>query len=280
MEQPEILKAETLKTVLQKCSQNGCQAVVSYLSRGKWRMTKVVFGPVTNKTIHLQINDPQITSPVDLQSDQPVGISFSDDNNKCIFETVVIGTDTQNEEYPAGCIVIAMPDRMEKMRRRTYSRALVPDTLKVAVNLWHRGYMYDSDDKPPAENCWQGSLVNIGAGGMQISLPEDKQDSFKAGQVLGIQFTPMSYQQPIIVEGEVKHVAEAVNDGRIFIGVEFIGLEATGEGREKLKRIVNTVDTYHEKAGSPDEENVPAAANKAKNALQEAEGLIGESVSN
>jgi c-di-GMP-binding flagellar brake protein YcgR len=106
----------------------------------------------------------------------------------------------------------------------------------------------------PQENCWQGELVDLSAGGLQVSVSATHSPDFKCGQLLGLQFTPMSYQIPISVEGEVRHLAEAPQKSRTYIGVEFVGLEATREGREKLRRIVGTVDTYIEEGGAPVEE--------------------------
>jgi hypothetical protein len=54
----------------------------------------------------------------------------------------------------------------------------------------------------------------------------------------------MSYQKPIHVEGQVRRVALGADGQRLDVGVEFVGLEAGSQGRQKLHRIINAVNEY------------------------------------
>ena len=94
------------------------------------------------------------------------------------------------------------------------------------------------------ENYWQGELLNISAGGVQIAVALDQRPNFRIGQLVGLQFTPMSYEKPIHVEGQVRHIAQAADGQTLDVGVEFVGLEASGQGRQRLHRIINAVNEY------------------------------------
>lgn len=246
MNEPEILKSEELRDVLGLAIQKKLTAVMSYLARGKWHMTKVSLCTLTSNTLHVETTPEENPHPVNIQISQPVGISIQHDFSKYIFETVVAGFESSVSQARGGKIILEVPDRMERIQRRAYTRMPVPKSLNVKVLFWHRGYT-DNSREVPLENYWQGKLINLSAGGLQIGVHLDQAPNFKLGQLVGLQFTPMSYQKPIHVEAQVRHIAQNAEGQMFYVGVEFLGLEATGQGRQKLHRIVNTVNAYQKR---------------------------------
>ena len=80
--------------------------------------------------------------------------------------------------------------------------------------------------------------------GARFEIESEHKENFRTGQLLGMQFTPMSYQKPLLLESHVKY-AEEQSDNRYFrIGVEFLGLEASPEGRHILDRILEVISQY------------------------------------
>ena len=67
---------------------------------------------------------------------------------------------------------------------------------------------------------------------------------FSVGQLVGLQFTPMSFQKPILLEGHIRHLREDEGDNCLYIGIEFLGLEASPEGRDVLHRLLGVVSEY------------------------------------
>jgi hypothetical protein len=246
MNEREILKSEKLRDVLGLAVEKKLTAVMSYLARGKWHMTKVSLCTLTSNTLHVEITPEETPHQVNVQINQPIGMSIQHDFNKYIFEALVAGFESSVSQARGGKIILEVPDRMERMQRRVYTRMPVPKSLNVNVLFWHRGYTDDSREVP-LENYWQGKLINISAGGLQIGVDLDQGPNFRVGQLVGVQFTPMSYQKPIHVEGQVRHIAENAEGNVFYVGVEFLGLEASGQGRQKLRRIVNTVNDYQRK---------------------------------
>ena len=243
MKEPEILIAEELRESLQKVVDDGDTGVMSYQTRGKWHVSDVLFKTLTDSAIHVEIKLQERPIPADIQINQPVGISVQHEFNKYVFEAVVIGFESSVNEACGGKIVLELPDRIERMQRRSYTRVAVPKQLNIKVLFWHRGYM-DSSTEVPLENYWQGKLIDLSAGGMQIGIDVEHGVNFRAAQLVGLQFTPMSYQKPMLLEAQVKHLAENAEDKKLYVGVEFIGLESSGEGRKKLRRLVSIVDEY------------------------------------
>ncbi|MHC5061844.1 MAG: flagellar brake protein [Planctomycetota bacterium] len=244
MNEPQLLTIEEVKDALSRAVQDKITGVLSHFTGGIWHRTKIAICTVSNHTLHVEpLAEENNKKPADIQINQPVGISIQRDFDKYIFETVVAGIETSVNQSKGGKIVLELPDKVERMQRRAYTRMPVPKSMNVQVLFWHRGYSDDSK-RVPLENYWQGRLLNISAGGVQIAVDRDQEPNFRVSQLVGLQFTPMSYEKPIHVEGQVRHIAQTSNGEKLEVGVEFIGLEASGQGRQKLHRIVNAVNEY------------------------------------
>jgi len=246
MKELQLLKKEELRDVLGQAVQKNLTAVLSHLTRGKWHLIKVSLRALTGQTLHVDTLGEETARLTNMEINQPVGVSIQQGFNKYIFETVVIGFETSVSQAQGRRIVLDLPERMDRMQRRAYSRVPVPKSLNVRVLFWHRGYT-DESRQVPMENYWQGRLLNISAGGVQIAVDFEQRPNFKIGQLVGLQFTPMSYQKPIHVEGQVRHIAQGAEGQRFCVGIEFVGLEAGSQGRRKLRRIINTINDYETK---------------------------------
>jgi len=244
MDGPEILKSRCeIVDILAQGVQNQTVGVMSYLSRGKWRTTKISTVALTSTTLHIAVREKADAPPINIQINQPVGISIQQDFSKYIFDTIIVGFESSLSQSSSGKIVLELPDRMERMQRRAYQRVLVPKHLNIKVLFWHRGYVDDSM-QVPLENYWQGKLEDLSAGGVQIAVDLEHGPNFKVNQFIGLQFTPGYYQKPLLLEGRVKHIAETTEGNKLYVGVQFMGLEATSMGREKIHRLIDIADEY------------------------------------
>jgi hypothetical protein len=243
MEKSQILKGKEVGKILELAVNSHATAVMTHLTCGKWKTTNVIFPAGDGSAIHISTNDNEPEGITNIQIDQPVGISLECNSKRYIFETVVISTEpTASQEQPDK-ILLAIPEKIEEMGRRAYLRQDVPRSLNVKVLFWHRGYNDGSIDIP-LENYWQGKLVNLSAGGVQLTISLEQAPNFKIGQFVGLQFTPMPYEKPITLEGQVKHLAKTTDGHELTIGVHALGLEANSQGRVILHRIIDVVHLY------------------------------------
>ena len=251
MREQEQLKGSEVVDLLKLAVAKDTQTIMTHLSRGKWHMTKVTLLSATDVSLQVDIAQKEKRHPININIDQPVGISFKHDYCKYIFESTVIGFEPSVNAKSGGIIVIEMPDRIDRIQRRNYYRVSVPQDLNVRVLFWHRGYN-DEAKAMPLEDYWQGTLVDLSAGGLQICVGFDQKPNFREGQLVGLQFTPMPHQQPIQLEAQVRHIAPTADGTQLCLGLQVIGLEATIEGREMLHRLCDVVKTYfgmNQKAG-------------------------------
>ena len=250
MSELQVLTNADVTHILQCVIDAGNEGVMSHLARGKWHICEVVFKTLTPYTIHVEAKRQEKSIPLDLAINQPVGISVRHEFKKYIFEAVVVGFESCVNDSCGGKIVLDLPGKIECMQQRAYLRAAVPTDLNVKALFWHRGYMDDTEEAPP-ENYWQGRVVDLSAGGLQIAVDVEQGPNFRVGQLVGLQFTPMSHQKPILLEAQVKHLAEKAEGKQLYVGVEFLGLEMSGEGREKLRRIIDIVSEYEKQDTTP-----------------------------
>lgn len=232
MTRNETLKSIQIKEFLSESRQKNSEVVVSFTRQGKWRILNAQIRDFSDESISLDISE----SLGDIKAYQPVGICVHVEHSKYLFETTVSAVDS-------GGIEVDFPETAERMQRRAYERQPVPSDLKVKSLFWHRGYLDDSDKKP-AEQYWQGRLVNLSAGGAQIAVDMDQKEHFCSGQLLGVQFTPMSYQKPLLLESHVRYFIDEPEHHQFLVGVEFLGLEASSQGREALERLVDVINQY------------------------------------
>mgnify|MGYP006300147977 CR=1 FL=1 len=246
MNKSEIVYSQELIKIINQAVQCSIPCQMSYISRGKWHRTGVKILDLNNKSLTLHIgNNPGAAF---IQIAQPVSITFELKRQKCILESEIIGLDATVSQGMSGKIMIERPVSIEKMRRRAYERVSIPPEMNVEALFWHRGYA-DNSTESPLENCWQGQLIDLSAGGTQVKVDKTQHANFREGQIIGIRFTPLPYEKQLLLEGRIKHIAGLNDDNdTITLGIEFMGLEASADGRNKMERLMAAVNVYKEKS--------------------------------
>ena len=236
MTQNETLNSVQIREFLTDACQGAVEVVVSYTVGGKWQLAELKADSFTAEGVTLKGKNESLN----LKTYQPVGICVQLGFYKYLFESSVQDIQATDSHLE---VRIDYPEKVDRMQRRSFDRQPVPDTLKVKVLFWHRGYM-DNTQENPLEQYWQGRLFNLSAGGAQITVDLDQKDNYKVGQLVGVQFTPMSYEKPLLLEAHVRYLMMDPEHGQFRVGVEFLGLEASPEGRQALSRLIEVTNEY------------------------------------
>lgn len=239
MVQKETIDSLQISQFLLDACREQSPVIGSYLYNGKWHRLEMRISQVSDELITF---DAQ-TACDSLQPEQPVGICIHLGYFKYIFDTTVHRV---GPEGLYGRVLLNIPDKVERIERRVYHRQPVPDSMKIKIMFWHRGYLSDDIEGSPDEFYWQGRLLNLSAGGAQFEIESECHKHFKVSQLLDLQFTPLCYQKPLLLESHVIYLKDQPKSNALKIGVEFLGLEAGPEGREILSRILEVVDQYQE----------------------------------
>jgi c-di-GMP-binding flagellar brake protein YcgR len=244
--------------ILQTAIDMKVPAIMSYLSKDKWHVAKILLTSLDGDSLAVESTISRRQRPINIRVDQPVGISFKHGHGKFVFDTTVKAlepsADPEAQRQRGGIIVLALPDKIEVIQRRNYFRVNVPESLKVKVLLWPRsGNRSQTDPKHDVivetHNCCQGRLMDISAGGTQVIVPNQNdagQASFKKGQFISMRFTPLPYETPLILNAQIRNILPTVDEQNSSLGLQFVGLEASPEGREVLSRLIGIVERYYQ----------------------------------
>lgn len=279
MNEMVTIQGNKLDSILKTVIDEKVPAIMSYLSRGKWHVAKVLLTNLDRNQLSIEsIRAKNKQSPINIQVDQPVGISFKHEYGKFVFDTTVIALEPSMSanagEGPGGTIVLSAPEKIEVVQRRSYFRVEVPKSLKVKVLLWHRSATRETKDQMQDKserihNCCQGKLHDISAGGAQIEVPiqkaidcpesyvregepdhqaesESGKVNYKKGQFVGVRFTPMPYETPLTFSAQIRNVLPTADGQGISLGLQIVGLEASPEGHQVLTRLITVVGKYYQ----------------------------------
>ncbi|MDD5458405.1 MAG: PilZ domain-containing protein [Phycisphaerae bacterium] len=231
------------RKILQIVCENNIPAIMSYQSREKWHVCKVTLVDMGACSFEIEIAARKKPHPMNIQREQPVGFSIKYGYGKVIFESMVIGFAQLQNSDCGGRIVLSVPSRIELVERRSYFRVQVPRMLNVKTCLWHRRKNIDGRFEP--DKYWEGQLVDISAGGAQLVVEAGHEDSFKAGQFIGMRFVPLPYEKPLAFNAQIRNILPTADGQCLCLGLQIVGLEATEEGRDMLSRLCGVVEMYH-----------------------------------
>jgi hypothetical protein len=274
-----VLRGDEPEKILRTAINKQIVSIMSYLSKGKWHVAKVLLTELADGRISIKSAAPKKKQhPLNIQPYQPVGLSFKYEYGKFVFDTTVVALEASSGPEAGqgwgGTIILAVPDRIEVVQRRSYFRVDVPELLKVKVVLWHRGnrrqakkLQEESDDQ--THNYCHGRLIDISAGGAQVIVPyPNEQEStavprrdshgnmsknftagdldFRKGQFVGMRFTPMPYEMPVMFSAQIRNILPTSDGNSASLGLQIVGLEASPEGREVLTRLIGIVEKYYQ----------------------------------
>jgi len=257
-----MLQGTQSQTILEMVARSQAPAIMSYLSKDKWHVAKVIMKDLKAGRLYVEnCHTAGKPHPINIQVEQPVGMSFKHAYGKFVFDTTVVGLEPSGDPEAGGTIVLAAPQQVGVVQRRSYFRVNVPTSLRVNVVLWHRTGHRGSQERAHAYS--EGHLMDISAGGAQVIVPGRDGRScastppeagegtggasdFHKGQFLGARFTPLPYELPLMFNVQVRSVLPTADHTGLCLGLQIVGLEASEEGRQVLNRLAKVVECYHQ----------------------------------
>ncbi len=207
---------------------------------GRWEMYRSSFlGTQGNRLVLTQPTGEHPQQAVELAQGQNIAISFKKGYNKCLFITRVVGHGLYEVEpgIKMPTITILRPDCIEKLRRRAFNRVDAPDSMQIAVT------MRPMDTSQANTEC-TALLKNLSAGGMAVEMPQADAQSLLADQQFVLEFVPLMDQGSLQVPARLRHITDVPDSDRSSLGFQFIGLDASSEGRNTLRRLGRIVSVF------------------------------------
>jgi c-di-GMP-binding flagellar brake protein YcgR len=290
------IRGDQPRKVIQTVIQQGIPAILSYLSKGKWHAAKIQLVRLAGDRLSVKSAAAVKNQyPLNIQVNQPAGVSFKHEFGKYVFETTVLAIEKSASSNTGndgcGAIALSVPEQMQIIERRSYFRVEVPESLKVKMLIWPRTPTYKINDDIFEKNerqirCSLGRLIDISAGGIAITVPFEQPEeltdtnetqpvaeksyknnaarqTFKKGQFVGLRFTPMPYETPITLSAQIRNILPTADGLGMSIGMQVVGLEASSEGLQLLTRLVNIVNRYFQLNQSQAKEKNKVTINRA-----------------
>jgi anti-anti-sigma regulatory factor len=140
-------------------------------------------------------------------------------------------------------------NKAKPIERRKYIRLRIPSWLQVNVLLWHGGRNDDYNKLIPG-HFWQGRLVDISEGGIQVAIDAAEKTPLGKGQFIGLEFRPAPAEPLLIFDAKIREVLPTADGKNICLGLQLTGLEANPEGRKGLQKLCNSDSIRYKAKGN------------------------------
>ncbi len=172
-------------------------------------------------------------APLEISHGESLGVSFRRGHKKCVFSSRV--TARQQGADGIAHLALACPDELHEYQRRAYQRATVPPGRRIPVLVLR-------SDESKQLLC-AGDVRDISAGGTQIELDAPYDAHMRVGDAIRLEMTPDPRSPALVLPGVFRH-ASALASGKIAIGIQFRGLEASRDGHVVLSLISRLVSDF------------------------------------
>ncbi|MCC7293717.1 MAG: PilZ domain-containing protein [Phycisphaerales bacterium] len=160
---------------------------------------------------------------------QEVGLTFRRGHKKCICHSTI---EHSRADGASLCLQLATPTQIQELQRRVFERTLPPCDKPIRVHVRTR-------ELPAASNGRiTGQLEDISAGGMRVRATMSAPISLGASYLCILEGG--SSRQALELDAVLRH-AEAPVNGTASLGLQFIGMEASAAGYEKMLELARFV---------------------------------------
>lgn len=238
MSEPRTILPSQDELALTAAIDRRCRASVTIECPDGWRSCKADFsaGSAESRAVVIDLHTtPDGPWTPGALCRRNIGVTFRLGRRKCMFATRV------RSATPSGNAVSLRADwpvEISFLQRRAYDRMEPPAGHVVTVRFWR---FQSSRDKGCRENIQYGQLENISAGGMRVKTRA--LTDIELEQTYRCSFTPLDNNAAIVLDACLRH-RESVDGNRASLGFQFIGLEATAQGRKTLTQLAAIVARY------------------------------------
>ncbi len=242
----EVIMLHGVKSrrILEAAVSKNIPLVISCPSADSWTIKRAMITELRADTFDIKITPRKRSQADDISIGQSLGITirykYDAGYDHFVFDTTVTALKSAPDSVDSSRLVLTVPDEIEMLQKRSYRRVKVPESLDVCVQLWDRSTVIGD------RQYLDAGLVDISAHGLQVAVESFHKDFFAKGQSLGLKFTPLPHETPLMFNAQVRTALPTADDSNVTIGLEILGLEASPEGRMVLQRLCSIVEQYQQ----------------------------------
>ena len=173
-----------------------------------------------------------------------IGVSFKLKHHKFVFTGTV--AQTSQEKLGDGSVRavlhVCSPTRMQRMQRRAFNRSDVPGNRIVRASFWLGGRENEPAGTTPDQPVWSGRVVNISAGGFQLTSEQSIGDAISPGDTVGVRISFGIGEEAVYADAQFRHCLK--EGGKYSLGFQFVGLGLAPESRETLQVIGSKANQF------------------------------------
>lgn len=228
----EDLGPREINEVISSAADKATPVTVTLRIQGKWANLR---SRIMQRQGQYVLIDPPVTEggmgcPIAIGL--ALGISLKLKHHKYVFQAVVAGARPSDE---GTLLALEFPARMQRLQRRAYLRADVPNGFIVRASFWLGDRGSEPCGTSPDRPVWSGRIMNLSAGGFLARTSDTSSRSVDEGDLVGVRLLFGTGDEAIFADGQVRHVEG--QDEQTILGFQFIGMEQTEEGRRSLQAI-------------------------------------------
>jgi c-di-GMP-binding flagellar brake protein YcgR len=175
---------------------------------------------------------------------ESVGVSLKLKHHKYLFLASVAREGAPAADGAAGpLLVLGRPTRMQRLQRRSYIRAQVPNGCVARAAFWVGGKLNEPVSGSPDRPVLSGRVMNLSAGGFSVRTSEESVRLLEMGYFVGTRLLFGVGQEAIYADACVRHIA--LGDGGAVVGFQFLGLEYSEDGKAALQTVSRKVNEFH-----------------------------------
>jgi c-di-GMP-binding flagellar brake protein YcgR len=228
------LTADHTREAIAQAAQARTIVGLTWQSREGWVMLKSrLLGVHAENELLVQFPGDDVNGTTLPEIGQDISVSFRRGSRKCVFDTPVAGYIELNENgRRIVAIRVAWPTDLHELQRRLYQRTPVPRGRIIPVDLWIK----QAGGENLVPNSQRGKMLDLSAGGVSIELSRELRPRWREDEQLACRFATDSDREPVEIPARVTYYSRE-SDGRVRVGLQFLGLDACDRGRQTLHRI-------------------------------------------
>jgi c-di-GMP-binding flagellar brake protein YcgR len=248
MKPRRIISPEETWEVLDAGVRENALAVLAVQNDDQWLTFKSRFleRDPQRKFVVLDYAESGDRPPPPLAPGQYVGISFRHKSRKIMFASVVEarGKFVVGNQQSVAAVRYRWPDSLTELQRRAYHRTPVPAGTSLLVSAWPGGCAAWQAAQTRSLQIVNGQAIDISCGGTLIRINEPNPPDWREDLTLGVEIQLPDGRDPLLVDAYYRGARHSP-DGALCLGLQFVGLELSFDGRAVLQRLARCVQRFH-----------------------------------
>ena len=231
------LGVRQIREVISEAANRRVPAAMTFRDGDQWVQLHSRIITADQERILLELPTDGDGTPYEFSPADRVGIAFKLKHHKYICMVTVAGPQPLSLDDGSDIQVLAVCwlSQMQRIQRRAFFRAQVPQSSLVRVSFWLGGQEAEPDGTTPERPVFTGRVTNISAGGFEARTSDNLPPIIEGGYLVGVRISFGPGGDGLFADARIRHIVP--EDDQYVVGLQFIGLEQTDKGKDAIRLI-------------------------------------------